>query len=376
MGGYATVDINSIGLGKGVWMKLTQDVTIDLTTGNQTIQDQYINLKRGWNLVSNPQMFPYDASNIVISYNNKTYSAMAAVSANLIFKTPYAWDGQQFVSQDQIIQPFGAFFIGAIRPVTAIFPSHDSVIIPMYMASEPASGRSLEFQVQALLEGIPLGHVNLVANEKASVFSDEIVPPPSPLGDVSVYANKEGNRLLTMQQAYQDNLQWPVCVIAERAGNITLKIKDIMNTESKPYQLSVLDVARNRALPVNGGEVTVYQNAGTGQYVIKAINAMAILGSTVSVYPNPFSPANGSATIAYNAPILSTPVTAKLAIYTLHGRKVLEKTYLSQANPGTLSWDGKDDNGTLLPSDLYFFILDLSDNSASIKLKGKIVLWQ
>jgi hypothetical protein len=97
--------------------------------------------------------------------------------------------------------------------------------------------------------------------------------------------------------------------------------------------------------------------------------------NTLSVYPNPFSPARDiNVNINYDGTTFfggtSVAVTSKLKIYTIHGRKVLDQTAANKFSKDILVWNGRDDNGVLMPSDLYFFMLDLTD-SLVLKLVDK-----
>jgi hypothetical protein len=315
-----------------------------------------------------------------VSFNNKTYNFMAAVSANLIYPVAYTWNGSQFVTQDQVLPAFGGLFMGAIRPVTLLFPSRNGVVMPVYSASEPVAGRSLLLRTEAFLEGELLGSVKLVANEKPAVFVDAFVPPPSPIGGLSVYAIKEGNQLWASQHAFSESvMQWQIRIVVPDAGNVSIKLNESENTTMTPYQYSVYDVAHARMLPVKDGQAMVYQAAGAADYVVKAVGPYAVANiSTLAIYPNPFNPAAGQqVAIDYVTAGMSAPLSTKLNIYTIHGRKVYSQELTGKGLTDILYWNGRDDSGVLLPSDLYFFLLDLTDPAGiNLKSKGKIVLWQ
>ncbi len=73
-------------------------------------------------------------------------------------------------------------------------------------------------------------------------------------------------------------------------------------------------------------------------------------------YPNPFNP---STTITFTIPESGQLVTAQLTIFNLLGQKV--RTLLSQPlTSGTYQrlWDGRDDNGNVLPTGVYIYRLE------------------
>ena len=86
-------------------------------------------------------------------------------------------------------------------------------------------------------------------------------------------------------------------------------------------------------------------------------------------YPNPF---NGSTNISFDLTVLDEKNSRdriRLHIFDLNGRKV-KTLYDSSVTGGSvdLIWEGTDENGTALPSGIYFYKLEASDFSETKRL--------
>ncbi|HLA39519.1 MAG TPA: FlgD immunoglobulin-like domain containing protein, partial [Candidatus Glassbacteria bacterium] len=88
--------------------------------------------------------------------------------------------------------------------------------------------------------------------------------------------------------------------------------------------------------------------------------------SLVQNVPNPFNP---STTISYTIPQSAGPLWVSLAVYDLRGRKVAELVEADQgAGSYSVSWDGTDRAGRVLPSGVYFYRLVAGDFKATRKM--------
>jgi len=84
----------------------------------------------------------------------------------------------------------------------------------------------------------------------------------------------------------------------------------------------------------------------------------------LSNYPNPF---NGGTYIIYSAPVVDSPVSAR--IFDILGRQVAEVAG-DEILPGTIYWNGRDSRDNELKSGVYLYIL----NSGSVEIGGKMLL--
>jgi parallel beta-helix repeat protein len=97
-----------------------------------------------------------------------------------------------------------------------------------------------------------------------------------------------------------------------------------------------------------------------------ANNDEVVIPQPLSVYPNPFNPANLSLTVKYD---LQRASTARLQIYNLKGQLVWNTSLNKKA--ATLSWNGKDNNGHSCAAGLYH--MQLTDNKGH-KTNRKLML--
>ena len=111
------------------------------------------------------------------------------------------------------------------------------------------------------------------------------------------------------------------------------------------------------------GEVYCY-SGGLNPYVgIEPDNNNSGPVSVLTIFPNPFSTQTGiSFSLAENQPV-------KLTIYDQTGRMVFDLSIpgLSAPNP-TISWDGKDQSGNILPNGMYLIHLQAGNHKYLQKL--------
>ncbi|MDZ7725148.1 MAG: T9SS type A sorting domain-containing protein [candidate division KSB1 bacterium] len=90
----------------------------------------------------------------------------------------------------------------------------------------------------------------------------------------------------------------------------------------------------------------------------------AISRSMLSVYPNPF---NSSARIALNMPRAEGRIDPEIYICDIRGRKV--KTFsITQATSAEINWNGIDERGIILPSGVYFVVLNFNNKQVTKKV--------
>ncbi|MCK5520929.1 MAG: T9SS type A sorting domain-containing protein, partial [Candidatus Marinimicrobia bacterium] len=80
-------------------------------------------------------------------------------------------------------------------------------------------------------------------------------------------------------------------------------------------------------------------------------------------YPNPFNPVT---TLKYALPTISD---VKILIYNIQGKEIF-KCDLTQQLPGyyNFTWNGRNNNGILAASGIYFYSLKTNDDIATRKM--------
>ncbi|MEK6557528.1 MAG: hypothetical protein AABZ14_04425, partial [Candidatus Margulisiibacteriota bacterium] len=377
MGAYKAVSVDAILPGMGVWTKLTSNMMIDLTTVAKP-QDRTIKLKRGWNLVSNPQPFTLDWMNGVVSYNQHTYNLPSAITYNLLYNVALEFTGTSYVSASTTARPFVGLWLAAVQDVDFVVPSKCVVLSADYVSTMYSSSQILALNLSVVKGDMWQGGVRLVASDENPVFVDQLLAPAIPGEENLVYSQKSGLSLQTCHQSFSDRMIWPLVVNQQTQGNLTIKLTESRNVRHQMYRYSLIDSLTPKTIPFVDGQATVFAPAGQSNYQIEAVNILALSPlSGLFTYPNPFNPLRGEvARFYYNA---GGSGSGTIKVYSIHGRLVRTITVVSTttgANDGLQVWDGRDDNGVLMPNDVYFYSISIKDSTSEVKAKGKIVLWK
>ena len=98
-------------------------------------------------------------------------------------------------------------------------------------------------------------------------------------------------------------------------------------------------------------------------------------GGTITNYPNPFHPGEGSTTIAYK---LSDNANVKLEIYTLSGTFVLREDFSAGSQGGMsglneFAWDGRNGNGAYVSSGGYIVLVEAEGHGETLHVMRRRV---
>lgn|GEM_PF-6016324 len=128
---------------------------------------------------------------------------------------------------------------------------------------------------------------------------------------------------------------------------------------------------------VENGELTIQVPDATAKYDIEAVKLNSRLASALKEegkrplgfilgqnYPNPF---NATTTIPYSLP---KDGEIEIAVYDLHGERIitLVKNYNYRVGSHSISWNGRNERGEIVPSGIYFYRLTSPDGSICRKL--------
>ncbi|MBM3460382.1 MAG: hypothetical protein FJX77_17820, partial [Armatimonadetes bacterium] len=139
-------------------------------------------------------------------------------------------------------------------------------------------------------------------------------------------------------------------------------------------------------LNVFGGQVIDQVHLGNPQEMVAdGDGALAIFGiglidrvvdkARVTVAPNPFSPDGDgrfdSVQLRYELAKLGIPRPVTLRIFDLTGRPLRQLALEQKSGMHALEWDGRDDDGKVVPPGLYLFQLDV-DSGEGVAVNGAI----
>ncbi|NLN74777.1 MAG: hypothetical protein GX139_00490 [Armatimonadetes bacterium] len=94
-------------------------------SGKQTVE-QYISLKRGWNIIGNPFVYPVYWGQVKVHYGNDTWSLADAVSKGWMDGYLFSWNTTKWaydISNDKstLMNPWSGYWVRAKQPVTLVF---------------------------------------------------------------------------------------------------------------------------------------------------------------------------------------------------------------------------------------------------------------
>ena len=127
------------------------------------------------------------------------------------------------------------------------------------------------------------------------------------------------------------------------------------------------------------GEHIITVSVTDGQATVNKTLRISVIGLTqtitnVVVWPNPFNPMNEGVNVRFTS---SETGSGKLNIYSINGRLMRSIPVTSVFGTNTVVWDGKDNRGNMLSSELYVYLLNLNGGSGTTATKtGKIVIWK
>jgi predicted RNA-binding protein with TRAM domain len=142
---------------------------------------------------------------------------------------------------------------------------------------------------------------------------------------------------------------------------------DIVNEVTDEQGLAL---ARYTGADVSGSGLIQVAAAGftTSMMIMTSLMDPGSSGGTISNYPNPFHPDEGSTTVSY---VLSRNSSVTLRLFTLSGTLVLQRRY----EPGTvggsqgineIEWDGRNGEGDLVASGGYILYVEAQDQGETI----------
>jgi ligand-binding sensor domain-containing protein len=118
-----------------------------------------------------------------------------------------------------------------------------------------------------------------------------------------------------------------------------------------------------------------FGNFWQGEWKVYLASKHLITDSETYCYPNPFSPRQDLLKIKYSTKGKFTKVTIRVFDFAFnHVRTIIQNVDRKNDLEGTPEiWDGKDENGNIVPNGVYFYRVDIGDDD---QLFGKILVLQ
>ncbi len=380
-GKYISQPLSAIRPGQAAWIKTSQNIIVDLSVNAYCQELKTIHLEPGWNQISNPQPVVLSWQHVQVSANGKMRTPAEAVAQGLIANGLFAYHANGYTLANDI-SPWNGYWIKATTPVDLVFATSDIIsALTQSLSVTSQSPKDLELQLRIQTLTGQQTQLTLKACHRLSPEWEIYAPPPAPEQIIEAYIEKNDSAYIVSEQLMNtQTLSWQLVIKATSPALLTLHFSEIHGSQTNyRYQLRPLV---GEPLPLNATTIQLAVSAGSTTYTLEAIPAAAaVLAITQLInYPNPFDPTSGElATIRYT---LSTVASGTCKLYTMHGRLLRTIPIFASGLGGSmgvnnLSWDGRDDNGILLPNDVYFYLIQLRDASDQLTTgKGKIVIWK
>ncbi len=369
---YPKTGFSDFKRGEGYWLITKGSKTFN--PGKATIvpsQEFYpIKLAPGYNLIGNP--FPYK-----VSWENSLRDS----AERIIWK----YSGTGFDSVSTTMDAFTGYFVKSIaKESTTIYINPFQITDSKKEKSSARSYAANEWNVNiSASDGKANDMVNVAGVSRfAKDEWDELdasEPPPSPTDYLIVTFNRKswkqnpGSYAVDIRPLTSEGNYWDFTVTSAKKGS---RIRLNFNAEGNlpgEFETYLVDMRAERTIALGASsQYDFSMNAnelqrsfrlviGKKEFVEQNTNGIPMTPKEFSLeqnFPNPFNP---STAIRYT---LGHSAEVSVVVYNVLGQKV--RTLVSEFNSiGTheVEWDGKNENGTLVSSGVYFYKITATSNN-------------
>jgi len=367
-------------LGKPFWLisKTSFQLKVSGDTANLTKPQTFV-LRRGWNLVANPYLFPVAFGNMRVIAGNASLSLVDPEAANFVRPKFWRWkdatpndvtDGDYEVVTDlsEKWEPWSGYWIFADAEATVNFEPFTELVEPLAVALAPEA-QSLRFDWLATLSignERGLSRVHLGVSEVAQWGDDplDVEQPPLPT-KVSLSLLQRGSDVshesIRFQRialpAHADEWLWDAEMQAHEDATLTL-------TDSLPIGYhayleylsdgSRVELSPGNSIQVPDGRHRIRIRLTRQRLGFDVVDVIPTATQLLQNYPNPFNPET------WFPFTLSEASTVEIAIFDASGRR-MRRLSLGLLDAGRYSdkeraayWDGRNDIGEPVASGVYF----------------------
>ena len=158
------------------------------------------------------------------------------------------------------------------------------------------------------------------------------------------------------------------------SNTFDLRFGSVLFDERNVFSAEVLDSAR----PDNPQQVAANDVRDDALVIFGVgVSDNVFDKGSLTVTPNPFSP-NGDGRFdvvefSYALAKIGTPQRVRLRVFDLRGRELQELTLQQKSGSHTVTWDGRGEDGQLVPPGLYLFQVDV-DSGKPVRFNGSVVV--
>ncbi|MCS7191432.1 MAG: M6 family metalloprotease domain-containing protein [Armatimonadetes bacterium] len=366
--------VEQLAPGRAYWVRLLRDVilAIDAPDVDRSQPFRIVNepiwdlnaFDEGWQQVGNPYPFPVNSSAVqVMLGSGQVLSLSEAVQQNVIMNRVFyysvASDPPSYISvkvEDWLLQPFTGYWIYKFQPC--------SLVVSPVPATRLA-GQKTQSKAKELISLEVWGDNSQSPYRLAITDGKEIVPAPpaSPTttawaGFIAYRQNSRNAQLPLMEIPANQPKRWWLIVQSTQPNQTVVIRWQALRRSSSQAILSDPSTHRAFALNENGEWKVTTDELGTKRLILSISMANEIPLRIVEIRVTRMRSSSYLITGR-----LTAPAIVQAEIRTLTGR--LLKVLPSSGEPKTqfqFVWDGRSDNGQLLPSTPLLLRLQARDN--------------
>ncbi|MEI6521443.1 MAG: FlgD immunoglobulin-like domain containing protein, partial [bacterium] len=357
--------------GMGFWTKLTSNTILNLN-GDNLANDSAISirLEPGFNMVGNPFTQPIALSSCMIELSGAKYTFTDAVAHGYVSTYIYSYNGISYVAYDfksVLLQPWVAYWIEVRNSSVKLIvtPGSRSSNSPISNISRDLNSWNFKVKVTNEENGgaayFALG-VSSAASDGYDRNIDISAPPISPLGVSIVSRNSNIELMGDFKSNIIDEKSWDIKVKTV-AGNNIISASDLINVPGK-FDVILLDLSSGSKVNFRNKSSYNFLLNESGERDFRVIVRKRTSNLSIQNLRQETSRRNNNINVSW---VATQDGSCRIEIRNISGRLVFSDFInVVSGQIADYSWDGKDFNGTSMPTGTYQFTVKLSSTDGRI----------
>ncbi len=370
--GYVQNDPGSPAIfGRGYWLAVNEHSSWSME-GEKALEPVTLPLNNGWNLIGYPLWFEGAKENILVQYDNKTYSWDLAVAEGIVLGSVLGYNriSDQYDMVDDL-ESWTGYWFGALQEgVSLVFNWELFLELPERITNPDRQVHPPESIWTTKVKATDaLGNAHQVSfgvhPDASEGFDPELDIPLAPPGPSSVghfgilrpeWELSLGNKVYRDLVSPTENTKvWSTEIVSSGTGPVTL-IWDRLNWP-QDLDLQIYIPSENRVVMQSMRSQNSIRLSSPSGYLVVQFRTPDISGvedvpaatNQLGIHPNPFNP---QTTISFE---LSQKGKVEIRIYSVRG-ELVSTLPADAAAPGRhqVTWMGRDRAGREVPSGSYF----------------------
>jgi hypothetical protein len=400
-----TPAVGRISLGRGYWLKVSPEDNaaekVVRVTGYPPSTDTSVVVSApfGWNLIGYPHGQLLNLSNIQVRFlEGDIYSWDDAVAANLVAPRPFGFNGQAYIETEQLDgRNWQGYWLRVYAPsgVTLLLPRPEDAtrsVSPTRATSTNATRPTWAVNFVARQnnqQAVATATIGVAPNATRGRDNRwDIESPPDITPQVALAfalpsgekaTSSMGGRLIRdfRDASATQNGTWEMRLATPNGGPVALNW-DGLNSLPRQTKLTLTDIATGRKTPL-ASRSGITLTLGANEVRRLQITAEPTRRAPLALAQFSATPTRGigSRSVLQLSYAMTTDAQVNLQVTTLSGRNV-KNLQGGRATGGTtqrLTWDGRDNNGNILPTGPYQIVLTGTDaDGQSIEARRPVLL--